>query len=578
VAYEAHALTLKLAGRQAAAGAAAMALAFSAFTWCAASGMEVMPFAWVLARAARRASEWIEADEAARTTRFRRELIALAWAAPLLRPEGAIATLMIALALARFPRTRTRRDRAHALLALAVLGALPLLLLATTGSAASTTAQVKLLAGNPYYRGRALFVAIAANAQMLVGTLLDGQKHAVEFLPTGGAPFAMVGLVAVAALGARRACPWRAGFVIALALTMFAPCTYVTFLWNRLRYLWPFATGWIIGLACLARLLGDLCALVRPRWRTVTTLACGVMTGMLAMRLDSTIDDVAVSASAIDRQQAALGRWAKRALPEAARIGVNDTGAIAYFSDRRTFDVVGLTTRGEGKYWVAGEGSRLEHYERLKASDPARLPTHFIVYPHWLRCDAILGPSLQEATVTDATILGGSTMTAFEASYALLGSGESPWTEMKRDEQVIDALDVADLESEEGHEYAIEDAREGEEVAASQSAPDGRLVVDGGRTMRRVERFVAHLRAGEAARAIVRLEASELTHVRIFAGDHEIGGIDVPPLGWIESAFVVPAEVAQARTVIELRVDGGRTITVFHYWLLKARPELDRRE
>ena len=35
---------------------------------------------------------------------------------------------------------------------------------------------------------------------------------------------------------------------------------------------------------------------------------------------------------------------------------------------------VGLTTAGEAKHWVAGAGSRFEHYERL---DPQQLPTHW---------------------------------------------------------------------------------------------------------------------------------------------------------------------------------------------------------
>ena len=70
--------------------------------------------------------------------------------------------------------------------------------------------------------------------------------------------FALAGLGAVVVLGWRTRTPWRAAGVLLIALTMFAPCFYVTFLWNRLRYLWPFATGWLIGLACLARVVGGL--------------------------------------------------------------------------------------------------------------------------------------------------------------------------------------------------------------------------------------------------------------------------------------------------------------------------------
>ena len=91
-----------------------------------------------------------------------------------------------------------------------------------------------------------------------------------------------------------------------------------------------------------------------------------------------------------------------------ARIGVNDTGAIGYLGHRKTFDVVGLTTPEEARYWVAGAGSRFEHYEKLYRSSPDRFPTHFIVYPHWMACDAVLGDELHDETVTDQTILGGN--------------------------------------------------------------------------------------------------------------------------------------------------------------------------
>src|SRR4029077_3254743 len=96
--------------------------------------------------------------------------------------------------------------------------------------------------------------------KLLVGTLLNGQVYSAEFLPRGGAPIAMAGLGALVLLGARTGARWRTAGVLLLALTMFAPCFYYTFLWNRLRYLWPFATGWLVGLECLARAAGGLLA------------------------------------------------------------------------------------------------------------------------------------------------------------------------------------------------------------------------------------------------------------------------------------------------------------------------------
>jgi hypothetical protein len=565
LAWEAAHLTERLAGRAAAVGAGAMTLVFGGLVWCAASGMEAVPFAWAMARAARRASEWAEGGAEARTRRRFAELVALAWIAALFRPEGALSALFVATTLAVFPRSPTWKLRARSLAAAVAAVALPLLLWALTGSARSNTAVAKLLPGNPYYVGPALVAAVEANAKLLVGTLLNGEVWSSEFIPHAAAPIAMAGLGAIAILGVRTGSRWRAAAVLLVALTMFAPCFYYTFLWNRLRYLWPFSTGWLIGLACLARIMGDLAGAVRARWRIATPVLCGAFVGLLASKVEWVLDDVAQSASGIDRQQVALGRWAHDALPVDARIGVNDTGAIAYFGGKKTFDVVGLTTEGEARYWVAGAASRLEHYERLRATSPAKLPTHFIVYPEWLGLEMVLGDPLREATVTDSTILGGQTMRAYEADWSRLGTGEAPWIEVPG--TPVDVLDVADLESEAEHGYALLGARDGEEVARQSVSPMGDPVVDGGRTRRTAERFVAHLRPGSPARAVVRLEARPGTKVHVLAGDQPVATFETAgDEDWEEQTFDLPAAVAGERTPIELRFSGG--VTTFHYWFV----------
>jgi hypothetical protein len=557
---------MRLAGRVSALGAGAMTVVFGGFVWCAASGMEVVPFAWAIARATRRAAEWSESDVHQRSPRLAAEIVVLAWVAALFRPEGALTALFAAAALAANPGARPWRDRLLSLGAAAAAIALPLVLWAATGSPRSSTSVVKLLPGNPYYTGPALWGAVEANARQLVEMLLNGEVYSAEFLPHGGTTVALAGLGATVALGVRTRSPWRTAGVLLIAATMFAPCFYVTFLWNRLRYLWPFTTGWIIGVACLARVLGDLLGAIRPAWRSATGLACGVVVGLFASKLEWVIDDVAQSASGIDRQQVALGMWAHDNLPGDARVGVNDTGAIAYFSDRRTFDVVGLTTKTEGPHWVAGTASRFEHYERLAADSPAELPTHFIVYPEWMDMSCVLGQPLHEATVTDSSILGGRTMRVFAADWSMLGTGERPWSQ---DGAVIDSVDVADLESEKGHAYQLLGAHDREEVLHEGTNPAGESVVDGGRSRRVLERFVAHLTPGAPARGVVRLMGAGGAQVRILAGDEPLAAFDLDgeEEDWVERSFEVPASVASARTPIEVRV-GRSPITVFHYWFV----------
>ena len=578
LAWEAARITDRLAGRAAAVGAGAMVLAFSAFTWCATSGMEVVPFAWAIARATRRAADWADDVPEVRTPRRAGELVALAWAATLFRPEGGIVALFVAATLAVFPRTGAWKERTLSMAAAGAVLATPLLLLLLTGTTRSNTAIVKLLPGNPYYTGQALSLRVTEQVRQLVADLLNGDRFSQEFLPRACGPVWMAGLGAIGILGWRDKKRWRAVGVLLIALTMFAPCFYYTFLWNRLRYLWPFATGWIIGLACLARVVGDLAASLRPRWRIATPVLCGVFAGMLASKIDGTMDDVAWSASGIDRQQVTLGHWARDGLPPGARIGVNDTGAIAYFGDHPTFDVVGLTTDGEARYWVAGQGSRFEHYEHLAGT--GHLPTHFIVYPQWMAMPMVLGDELRSASVTDygRSILGGDTMTAYVADWSTLGSGERPWS--APDAQVVDSLDVADLESEAAHGYVLLGAREGENVVHDGSSPDGARVVDGGRSRRWRESFVAHLPEGAAARLVVRFEAPTGTVLRVVAGGEPVGDLDCSDeTDWCERAVDIPARLAGRSTSIDVVVSGdggppgeGRDTgaTLFHYWGLKT--------
>ena len=603
LAYETYQLTKRLTGAAVAAGAAAMILGFSAFTWCAASGMEVMPFAWALARTARKASEWAEMQREQRSRGRAIELVALAWAAALFRPEGALLALFGAMTFVLYPRHPTLRSRALGLAALAGALFTPLVLLITTGTTTSNTTVVKLLVGNPYYPGNVLWETVAANAKTLVTKLLNGEEHAWQMIPEGGAFIALTGLVAIPIAGFRAKSLWRATSVVLIALLMFAPCFYDTFLWNRLRYLWPFATGWIIGIACLVRVLIVVPEMVTglfaskgvfawleergfrrgPAWtvpRWVGPLAGGILCGLLASKLgghswnrQGVIKDIGDSASGIDQQQVKLGRWAKDNLPEDARIGVNDTGAIAYFGDRKTFDVVGLTSASEAKYWVAGQGSRFEHYERLKATAPEKLPTHFIVYAQWMDpratalnpgCNTVLGEFLHSATVTgdERAILGGDTMAVHLADYTMLGTGELPWTRMG---EIVDSVDVANLESEAAHHYDLMGARPHYELVHVAWSPGGEPVADGGRTQRTSERFVVKLQPGRAARGVVRLDRGAAHQLEVAANGRPAGTIDLFGVDWREYAFDIPREAASPATTIELTAPEGWFAT-FHYW------------
>jgi hypothetical protein len=520
-----------------------LVLSLSANTWFAASAMEVVPLGYLLLRSARRAAEYLEG---ARSVGRMRELLLLAFAAALLRPEGALAALFAAIALG----LAGQRRRYWGLLALAAPLSAPFVNFLFTGSAQQTTALAKWLPFNPYFQGR-LWSAIAGNLEIFVATLLDGREWSWTFVPEGYRYVALLTLPALWLLGELRGARAHVAFLCLVGVAIILPTTYETFLVNRLRYLWPFAAPWLLGLSALGQLLGLGLARLEARLGYLGLLLPALSGWGFAKLLPISIADLAQSAAAISAQQVSLGKWAAQSLPPSAKLGVNDAGAIAFYSGRATFDVVGLTTRDEARYWVAGAGSRFEHYERLSR---ALLPTHFIVYPGWFALPSLLGHCLAERRVEGATILGGPLMVACEADYTSLGSGARP-SYAAVEGRLFDELDVADLESEAAHGYQLGWAAPQDNVVVADVA------VDGGRGRRTLERFELDVVGGGSL--VVRLVANHPTPVEVSFGGRAVRqGLEAGPFQ--ELRVAVPGELGRGKVTVELR--SQEPLTVLHYW------------
>jgi hypothetical protein len=526
-----------------------LVLTFSANTWFAASGMEVVPLGWLLLRSARRAAEFWES---AHSVRRERELFVMATAAVLLRPEGALAALCVAIALLGAGRRYWPRAALAMLLPLLV----PLINLALTGHAAQTTTRAKWLPANPYYAGH-LASAVLGNIQLFYGTLLDGRQWSWTFIPEG---YCWIGWACLPALyaasvlrGAR-----RLGLLLCLVgFGILVPATYETFLVNRLRYLWPFGGPWLLGLAALGELLARPLARLQPRL-ALLGVVLPVLAGYGFCKLAPiSVADVAQSAAAITLQQVSLGHWAAEHLPADATIGVNDAGAISYFSGRKTFDIVGLTTEGEAKYWVAGAGSRFEHYEHLPRSS---LPSHFFVYPDWFGIPQLLGRRLTQRRVDGATILGGPLMIACVADWSSLGSGARPLFDPGA-RPLLDELDVADLESEAAHAYELGVTSSAEDLVGER---DGK--VDGGRARRTFDQL--RLRVAPGGLLVVRYSTDTEAELSAVRGAFALGSASLAPGDFEETALAIPenAPAEPAHATSSLHVQISRPITVFHYW------------
>lgn len=533
--------------------AGASVLCFGGLVWGAGSGMEIVPFAWWLVLTARVCVEWHELRAVPASKTALSMLLLLGALAPSVRPEGVLVSAIACVTLLMAPRNRWRGSVVVILLGVALPS---LIQLAFTGQAQSTTVAVKWLPRSPYLTGWDLVAAVLSNVRLFLDTLVDGQAWSAIFVPSGGRVIAWCALPCLAVLGALKRQSFRATVILLLALGMLIPTTYDSFLWNRLRYLWPFAPAWLLALAATAQLVAQGAARLNRRLFHLGFALTAAGAVCFAGQLSWTLSDLAQSSDAIRRQQVALGEWAAEHLPEDARIGVNDTGAIAYFSNRPVFDVVGLTTADEAKYWVAGAGSRFEHYERVERS---RLPTHFIVYPSWMDMPEVLGDMLTYRTVPGATILGGTTKAAYVADYSVLGSAALPTLARGNP---LDALDVADLESEATHAYELLDAQQRFNVVLSDPMS---LRADGGRSQRAHERFSMELRAG--GRWVARLTSDAAAEVEVRVGGELIGSVQLTGTSrWHEAVLNVPAQLG-GRQPVELTARRSR-FTALHYWSL----------
>ncbi|NUO50171.1 MAG: hypothetical protein HOV80_15060 [Polyangiaceae bacterium] len=585
LAVETKRLAEPLVGRSAAIGAAAMSLLFGANAWFAWSGMETIALAWIMTRTARVTSELAETAKHARSRRLALGVALAGAACPLIRPEGGLLALVAALGLLVFAPPAAERfgrgvgalvSRAYALIPLAGVAIVPLLNIALTGHGRSNTAIVKWAIGNPYYQGERLYAFITGNIKMLLTELLAGGPFTAIFLPEQTHWVMLAGLIALPFAAWRTRRVPRALAVLAIVLGTLIPCTFITILWNRVRYIWPFAPGWFVLIACLG---AEVQALLSRRFRNVELVApliTGVFAGALASKLTWSLNDLANSARAIDAQQVRLGMWAEDHLPKDARIGVNDTGAIAYFSERATFDVVGLTTEGEAKYWVAGSGSRYEHYERMPLE---KLPTHFIVYPGWMGIQPVLGERLFEATVTNQSILGGATKVAYVADWSVLGRGNLPISPQPT-ALLVAELDVSDLESEAEHRYAVgTGTTENDNTVSTFYDEKGDEICDGGRHRRALDRFYVDLTPGKSARMVLRLSAPGAVNIDVSASGETIGHIEAPLSSWSEHAIEIPRASTGPGTKIEVRATGwadseapeeAPSFGSMHYWFYEG--------
>ncbi|HEY5373126.1 MAG TPA: hypothetical protein VIK01_05535, partial [Polyangiaceae bacterium] len=123
----------------------------------------------------------------------------------------------------------------------------------------------------------------------------------------------------------------------------------------------------------------------------------------------------------------------------------------------------------------------------------------------------------------------------------------------------LDSVDVADLESERAHDYAVLPATQMEDVVIT----DG-VVVDGARRNRQRDTFWVDV--APRARFVARLGTDEPVTVTLRIGGRLIDTWLVSKQTFEEHAASLPEDQANGPAQVEVRAETG-AFTAAHYWV-----------
>jgi hypothetical protein len=272
-------------------------------------------------------------------------------------------------------------------------------------------------------------------------------------------------------------------------------------------------------------------------------------------------------------------------LPEDALVAVHDVGTLAYYGERRTLDVIGLTSPGMATNYRNGPGAIYESLRKAR-------PDYYAIYPdtappYFSDLNAgLMGAELFRVSPEVFSPYNSATNVQLvtQPDWSLIGQAAMPhqpdvaarlegWA-------LIDTLDLADLDSEHAHNYQWfnngtpagfpSDAR----LMSYRLNPEITLA-DGGRLMTGGESFDIKTTPGQPLMLVVRAHQNTDVSLRVSVDGKEAGLWQLPsvPGQWLESTFVIPAEMIRGdQTHITITVEEMFNAGVdsryspFHYW------------
>jgi len=491
------------------------------------------------------------------------------------RPEGALLAALVGvwLALRVLRRGQGRSALVPLVLCLPVI-AWAAVHLALTGDPVPATAIAKSFAYRPSATPPGLLRAAFGNlVQILSGLFIEGRPRTGFAL--GGAWLVLIALgLASRSLRGRvpgRGCTGRVASLAAVLLLTLWSHDWVTA--HYYRYVVP-----VFPLLMLLAIGG-----LEQLWRTTVFKGAAALLAFLLVAF-SVADRAFAKAfyrdcvSDIRVQQEAVGEFLAAGVPTDACVAVNDAGAIAFRSQRRIHDLVGLVTPGQARRGAQGPGVVFESLESLKEKDR---PQYFAVHPGWFRYEQLFGEKLFVATVPQLRLTAEKELHVYAVDASVYGSGREPrWRSVRGLPGdlhliIVDALDVADLDAETAHGYANPrpdlDARAlPRRFSQYLAVSDGGVkVADGGRRVVDEERFAFRGAGGLPGQRWLVARLSSPSPARI---EWEVQGrlqsIELNGGSGFEEVAIELSGESEEDVLVRCRPAAGAEYFSFHWWLV----------
>jgi arabinofuranosyltransferase len=155
----------------------------------------------------------------------------------------------------------------------------------------------------------------------------------------------------------------------------------------------------------------------RLRWAGALALLAGALTA-----LPAAASRYAWAVQNIEAMQVHVAHWVAEHTPASARLGLNDVGAIAYFSRREVIDVMGLVTPAILPYRREGETGVLRYLEQA-------CPDYLIVFPAWFPALSAMADRFRpvyRVRLDHNTVAGADELVVYEAAWSRWGAGRRP--------------------------------------------------------------------------------------------------------------------------------------------------------